>query len=348
MVEPKVLHNLVPLHNLSEDNLSRLASKLAVEELPSGAIICREGDKNDYAIYLLEGGIELSSRASTMRHVMQGGTPDAAYPLANSLPREFTIKATTKVKIIRIDNRKLDRAVVLDELTTTITSVHGAQKRKLSGNTEWLEEMLTSRVFAKLPRAKITPLMLRMQVISVKSGQVVFKQGDPGDYYYVVKRGRFNISRKEPHGKVKLLEELHAGSVFGAESLISGQARDVSVVAMSDGTLMRLSRQDFAELLKAPLLTFVSGAEAQRMLKDGVGLVDVRSKDQYQAGALRGSVNLPFTDLRNSLGKLDRKRKYILCCNTGVQSEVAAFLLAEKGLDVYVLKGGLQAVQKAG
>ncbi len=346
MVDVKVLQNLVPLHNLSEDNLRRLASKLTIEELPSGAMICQEGDKNDYAIYLLEGGIELSSRASTMKHVMQGGTADAAYPLANSLPREFTIKATTKVKIVRVDNRKLDRAVVLNELTTTITSVHGAQKRKLGGNTEWLEEMLTSKVFAKLPRAKITPLMLRMQVISVKSGQVVFKQGDPGDYYYVVKRGRFNISRKEAHGKVKLLEELNAGSVFGAESLISGHARDVSVVAMSDGTLMRLSRQDFAELLKAPLLTFVSGAEAQRMLKDGVGLLDVRSKDQYQAGALRGSANLPFTELRNSLRQLDRERKYILCCNTGVQSEVAAFLLAEKGFDVYVLKGGLQAVQK--
>jgi CRP-like cAMP-binding protein len=188
--------------------------------------------------------------------------------------------------------------------------------------------------------------MLRMQAISVKSGQVVFKQGDAGDYYYVVKRGRFNISRKETHGKVKLLEELHAGSVFGAESLISGRAREVSVVAMSDGTLMRLSRQDFAELLKAPLLTFVSGAEVQQMLRNGVGLLDVRGKDQYQAGALRGSANLPFTELRSSLRQLDRKRKDILCCNTGVQSEVAAFLLAEKGFDVYVLKGGLQAAQK--
>ncbi len=346
MVDPKVLKNLVPLHDLEEGNLKRLAKQLAVEERPMGSVICKEGDKNDYAIYLIEGGVEFSSHATTMRRVVQGGTEEAAYALANSLPREFTVTATTKVKIIRIDNRKLDRVVVLNELTTTITSVHGGQKRKLSGNTEWLEEMLSSKVFAKLPRAKITPLMLRMQAVSVKTGHIVFRQGDAGDYYYVVKRGRFNISRKDAEGKVKIVGELHPGSVFGAESLISGQARDSSIVAMSDGTLMRLSKKDFTELLKAPLLTYVVSEEAKQMLQRGARLLDVRTPEEYKRGALRGSINIPVSELRTQLGRLDSKRGYVLCCRTGVQSEVAAFLLAENGFDVFVLKGGLQAVAK--
>jgi CRP-like cAMP-binding protein len=345
MVNQKLLKNLVPLHNLSEGNLKRLANKLTTEELPNGTVICREGERNDYAIYLLEGGVELSSQATTMKRVLQGGTEEASYPLANSLPRQFTVTTTTKAKVIRIDTRKLDRAVVLNELTTTITSVHGDQKRKLSGNTEWLEEMLSNKVFNKLPRAKITPLMLRMEVVSIKPGHVVFKQGDPGDYYYVVKRGRFNISRKEPNGRVKIVGELNPGSVFGAEALISGQSRDSSIVAMSDGSLMRLSKHDFTELLKAPLLTFVTGSEAQQMMKKGAGLLDVRAPVEYRAGALRGSVNMPVSQLGASLGKLDPQQPYILCCTTGVQSEVAAFLLAENGFDVYVLKGGLQGMQ---
>jgi CRP-like cAMP-binding protein len=199
-------------------------------------------------------------------------------------------------------------------------------------------------VFSKLPRAKITPLMLRMQVVSVKAGHIVFKQGDPGDYYYVVKRGRFNISRKDARGKVQIVGELHPGSVFGAESLISGEARDVSIVAMIDGSLMRLAKKDFAELLKQPLVTFVSSQEAKQMVKNGCGLLDVRSKEEYRQRALRGSENIPVSDLRSTLDKLDQKRKYILCCQKGVQSEVAAFLLAENDFDVYVLKGGLQAI----
>ena len=345
MVDQKLLKNLVPLHNLSEGHLKRLASKLIVEELANGTVICREGDRNDHSIYLLEGGVELSSQSTTMKRVLQGGTEEACYPVANSLPRQFTVTATTKARIIRIDTRKLDRAVVLNELTTTITSVHDGQARKLSGNTEWLEEMLSSKVFSKLPRAKITPLMLRMEVVSVKAGHVVFKQGDAGDYYYVVKRGRFNISRKEPQGKVKIVGELNPGSVFGAEALISGQTRDTSIVAMSDGSLMRLSKRDFAELLKAPLLTFVVASEAQQMAAKGAGLLDVRPAAEYRAKALRNSINIPISQLHAKLGTLDRKRAYILCCNTGVQSEVAAFLLAENGFDVYVLKGGLQGMR---
>jgi CRP-like cAMP-binding protein len=344
MVDPKILKNLVPLHELGEGNLKRLAKRLQIEELPSGTVLCKEGERNDYAIYLLEGGVELSSHATTMKRVVLGGTEEASYALANSLPRQFTVTSTSKVKVIRVDNRKLDRAIVLNELTTTITTVHSAQKRKLGGNTEWLEEMLSSKVFSKLPRAKITPLMLRMQVVSVKAGHIVFKQGDPGDYYYVVKRGRFNISRKDARGKVQIVGELHPGSVFGAESLISGEARDASIVAMIDGSLMRLAKKDFAELLKQPLVTFVTSKEAQHMVKNGIGLLDVRSKDEYRKRALRNSINIPVSELRSKLEKLDHKRKYILCCQIGVQSEVAAFLMAENDFDVYVLKGGLQAI----
>lgn len=343
MVEPKVLKNLVPLHNLAEGNLRRLATKVVVEEIPKGTVICREGDRNDDAIYLLTGGVELTSHATTMKRVMQGGTEEASYPLSHSLPRQFTVKATTDVRIIRVDNRKLDRAVVLNQLTTTITTVHGGEKKKLSGDTTWLEGMLGSKVFSKLPQAKITPLMLRMQVVSVKPGHIVFKQGDPSDYYYVVKKGRFNISRKEPGGKVTILGELEPGSVFGAEELISGGARGASVVAMGEGKLMRLSKQDFAELLKEPMLTYVTSKETQRMVKNGVGIVDVRTRNEYKTGALRDSVNIPVSELRRKLSKLDRNHKYVLCCQTGVQSEVAAFLLAENGFDVYVLKGGLQS-----
>jgi hypothetical protein len=79
MVDHKLLKNLVPLHNLSEGNLKRLANKLNTEELPTDAVICRESERNDYSIYLLEGGVELSSQATTMKRVLQGGTTQSGH-----------------------------------------------------------------------------------------------------------------------------------------------------------------------------------------------------------------------------------------------------------------------------
>ncbi len=346
MVDPKVLKNLVPLHNLAEGNLRRLAKKLVLEELPQGSVICREGDTDNDAIYLLEGGVELVSHSSTLTRVVQGGTEEASYPLAQARPREFTATTMTKAVIIRIDARKLDRVIILDELTTTITTMEGKTRKDANVDTEWLEQMLNNPAFHNLPTETVVAAVLKMQSQTVKSGDVVFKQGDPGDYYYVVREGRFTVSRKDSQGKVRILERLGRGSVFGEAALISGESRDVSIVAMTDGTLMRLARRDFAELLKKPLLAFVQSKEAKRMVKEGAQLVDVRTPSEYSKGALRDSINIPVSRLRQHFDALERERPYILCCRTGVQSEVAAFALRQRGFEVYVLQGGLKAIGK--
>ncbi len=206
--------------------------------------------------------------------------------------------------------------------------------------------MLRSEAFNKLPQEKVARLMLKMEPLTVKPGEVIIKQGDPGDYYYVVKEGRFNVSRKDLRGKVKILAEMHEGSVFGEEALISGEARNTSVIAMTEGILMRLAKQDFDELLKEPLLTFVSSEKAREMVKRGARWLDVRARDEFEMGALRDSVNIPLRELRDMIGKLDRTRRYVVCCKIGVQSEVAAFLLSQCGFDVCVLHRGLQGILK--
>ena len=71
MVDPELLKNLIPLHNLTAGNLERLAKRVQVEELPTGRVIFNEGDTDDDAVYLLEGGVELSSHETTMKRVVQ-------------------------------------------------------------------------------------------------------------------------------------------------------------------------------------------------------------------------------------------------------------------------------------
>jgi CRP-like cAMP-binding protein len=343
MLPAETLKNFTPLHGLSNEHLARLAKRVEVEDIAKGAVLCSEGDTDSDSIYLLEGGVELHSQSSSMKRVLQAGTPDAFFPLGPGLPRPYTITATTTARIFRIDNTKLDRAVLLDTVSTTIMRVH-ATGNAFSGDGEWLEQMLDNPAFSALPRGRVAMLLLKLEPISVKTGEAVIRQGALGDYYYIVKEGQLSVSRKNAQGKVNLVDRLKRGDVFGEEALLSGEPRNANIVAMSDGIVMRLSKADFEELLVKPLLTYVTVEEAQERLRRGARLVDVRSAAEFQQGALKGSVNIPIDELRTRLSQFDQVCPYVLYCRNGVQSEVAAFLLRQRGFDVAVLRNGLQSI----
>ena len=344
MLSPDVLKNYTPLHSLTNEHLTRLTKRVLVEDIAKGAEICREGSTDSNAIYLLEGGVELSSQSSSMKRILQAGTADAYFPLGPGMPRPYTIKATTAARIFRIDNSKLDRAVLLDEVSTTITRIHDAGSA-FHGDSEWLEQMLATPAFSALPRERVAMMLLKLEPLMVKTGAPVIRQGEEGDYYYIIKEGEFSVSRKNDQGKVSLVNKLKRGGVFGEEALLTGEPRNANIVAMTDGIVMRLAKADFVDLLKKPLIAYVTVDEAQDRLRRGARLVDVRSAVDFQQGALKGSVNIPITDLRGRLRELDTIYSYVLYCRSGVQSEVAAFLLRQRGFDVAVLRNGLESLR---
>jgi len=345
MLTAELLKNFTPLHTLTDEHRARLAKRIVVEDVAKGAVICTEGDTDNDAIYLLEGGAEMRSRTSSMSRVLQGGTPDAAFPVSPGCPRPYTATATTPARFFRIDNAKLDRAVLLDEVSTTITRVH-ADGSAFAGDSEWLEEMLASPAFGVLARERVAMLLLKLQPMIIKNGEAVIRQGEAGDYYYIVKEGQLTVSRKDEQGKVKLINKLKRGHVFGEEALLTGDPRNASIVAMGDSIVMRLAKSDFEELLKKPLITHVTADEAQERMRRGAGLLDVRSAAEFQQGAIKGSMNIPISELRARLSHLDPVCPYVIYCRNGVQSEVAAFLLRQRGFEVVVLSAGLESIRR--
>ncbi len=344
MVDINSINNLIPLINLSDKNLARLADELTLENFAKGSVVIQEGDTDNDALYLLEGGVELSSSTSALTTVIQGGTDDAISPIAQSRPRQFTVKATTDISIIRIDNARLDRMAILDELTTSITQIRPVGSKKFEGDSDWLDVMLKNPAFSRLAQEQLAPLVLKMEPVSLKAGDIIIKQGDEGRFYFVLKQGKVNVSRKDADGKVKMLATLKEGDVFGEESLITSTDRNASIIAMNDVIIMKLAKTDFDQLLKEPLLSYVDKRGAEELVRQGGKLLDVRSLTEYKQGALKGSLNLPVPQLRAALDKLDTHIIYIICDRTGIQSEVAAFVMSQRGFDARVLKGGLAAL----
>ena len=183
---------------------------------------------------------------------------------------------------------------------------------------------------------------MRLQQINVKSGDVIVKQGDEGDYFYIITRGTCVVTRETPLNKEGIrLAELAVGDTFGEEALISESNRNATVMMDSDGSLMRLAKDDFQKLLNEPMLDWVDLERAEKIVAGGGKWLDVRLPSEFEAFHNDGAINVPLYFIRLKLKTLDTNVPYVVCCDTSRRSSAAAFILNERGFQTYVLAGGL-------
>jgi rhodanese-related sulfurtransferase len=309
--------------------------------------------KNSQSLYLLKGDMGLKFEDGT-KIILRGGTDLSRYPVGGGRkPLQLAI-ALTEVEIVRIDTDLLDIMMTWDQIAGYEQSGAHLQETKPTGTPpargagSWMKQTgvfsadsLQSGVFSRLPPANIDEMFRRMTSIPVKAGQVIIMQGAEGDYYYLIESGTASVTRvTNPGQQPRLLAELQAGDAFGEEALVSENKRNATVTMSNDGVLMRLNKQDFVELLKAPLLDSISMAEAETKVVAGAVWLDVRFPSEFKFDHLPSAVNTPLHEIRSVLNTLDKRKTYIAYCQTGRRSSAAAFILAQHGFNVFVLNGG--------
>ncbi len=351
-IDKKVLRQFVPANALKAENFEELASKTFVETIHAGKTIFKEGDTDKKSVYVVEGQVEIAPGAPTDSdittpggYVVEAGSDKAKHALVNRQPRKQSAIAKTDCKIIRIDSDLLDILLTWDQLSGIEVVEITAEDSGTKTNDEegdWMTNILRSKAFLQVPPANIQTMFMRMQEMPVKAGAEIIKQDDEGDYYYIVKQGKCKVTRNSKAGKPLTLATIGVGDAFGEEALLSDAKRNANVVMETNGALMRLSKDDFVELLKEPMLSWLTGEESDALVKNESAVwIDVRMEAEHKDSGITGSINIPLITLRIKAGSLDSKKKYIVYCDSGRRSSAAAFLLSERGLEVYCLKGGL-------
>jgi CRP-like cAMP-binding protein len=340
------LKSFSPLDGLKAENLRALSEKTKVHELPGGRFLFRKGDTDRRTLYVISGEVELRD-GDRMLSVIEGGTPDARSPLAPGLPRRVSARARSRVEFIAIDSDLLDVMLTWDQTGTY--EVNELHADSLPDSDDWMTTLLQTKAFHRIPAANIQAIFMRMQQVNHKAGDVIIKQGDEGDYFYVITNGRCAVTRETPLNKDGIkLADLGPGDTFGEEALISQAKRNATVTMVSDGSLMRLGQDDFNTLMNEPMLQWVSFDEASKIIGDGGQWLDVRLPSEFEGYHQEGALNIPLYFIRLKLKTLDAKRPYVVCCDTGRRSSAAAYILSERGLDAYVLRGGLTMVDTGG
>ena len=334
-----LLKGFSPLDGLKRDNLAALARKVQLRELSPGQVLFKEGDTEKRTFYVTAGILELIDQGKVIGTV-EGGSAQARNPVAPVYPRRVSARARDRVKFISIDSDLLDVMLTWDQTGTY--EVSELQGKADDGGDDWMTMLLQTKAFHKIPPANIQAIFMRMQQINYKSGDVILKQGAEGDYFYVLTRGSAVVTRETPLSKEGIkLAELHVGDTFGEEALISDAKRNATVTMSSDGSVMRLGKDDFKTLLNEPMLEWVDPAQAQQIVQNGGGWLDVRLPSEFENHHLDGAINIPLYFIRLKISTLDKDKKYVVCCDTGRRSSAGAYILNERGFEAYVLRGGI-------
>ena len=340
-----IFSQLEPIRGLSELRLIELANLCRPEQFPIGADPLRSTSKYGQFFYLVKG--ELGTLlADGSRRVMVGGCDEANWPIGYKTVLPVSSKAITEIAVVRVDFDLLDIMMTWDELTSVSSKPPALGDEPADWSTmtgAFNAQALTSGCLAQLPVAHIHELLQRVERIKTKRGQVLIRDGEMGDSYYMIESGRCEVS-KTVGGAQVVLAQLRAGDSFGEEALVAETCRNATVTMKTDGTLLRLTKPDFIELLRAPLLHAVERDDAEWRVASGQALwLDVRYAAEFGQDGLPGALNIPLNEIRSAFDLLDKRKEYIVYCHSGRRSSAAAFLLAQHGLNAFWLRGGLIA-----
>ena len=333
--------NLNPICYLSEQSKGVVLKNSDLVELKRGKYLFKRGDVDNKSYFLLDGTVELRSPKNTF--MVQTGTDTANYALAQFQPRQYSAYVKKNAVFLKVDKKLLDSLAEkdgiynLDRPTGMVLS-----EDDVESDIDWMSQILKSDLFSKLPPSNIQKIFSRIEPIEVKKGEIIVRQEDPGDYFYIIEVGKAEVVQKVSKSTAPIkLESLSIGDYFGEEALISECPRNATVIMLSDGDLMRLPKQDFIELIRDPILRSYRLDEIEEIHKTGAQWIDVRFPEELLEYNSIDKLDIPLHVIRKQIEELDKSKKYIVFCDDGNKSAVASFLLSLKGIDAAFLEGGL-------
>lgn len=336
LVDDKLLKSLIPFGELGDHQFAKLNGQYKVESYEAGKVLFKHGERDQRTYFLIAGQINLRYADGAIKTVI-ADTPQARYALVPVRPRQATATAKSPVTVLTMD------VELFDEILTwgNQDGVHVSELESQGDQNDWMTCFLQSKVFLRLPAQNIQALMMRLEEVPVKAGQVVIRQGDDDGYYYIIKSGRCKVTRKHtPQDKPIELATLSVGEGFGEEAIITNNRRGASVTMVENGCLMRLSRNEFDRLLVEPLISAVNYDEVA--FDERTVFLDVRNYDDYVRDGINGSENIAITEMRLKINTFRSDKRYVICSNTGSRASAAAFLLCQQGIDAVVLRYGLE------
>lgn len=106
-------------------------------------------------------------------------------------------------------------------------------------------------LFSELPRNAFVDLLVKMGMREVEPGEVIIKEGDVGDAFYVVASGRVQVSVRGTDGNEIALAYLSDGAFFGEMAVLQHGVRTATVAAVDPSQIFEIRREVLDEVIES-------------------------------------------------------------------------------------------------
>ena len=108
--------------------------------------------------------------------------------------------------------------------------------------------LLETPMFENLDPLEIVEILHIVEVQLFQAGETLFNEGDPGDAWYVLYKGKTEVVKKAGNDE-KLISVLGPGACFGEIAILDGLPRSATIRATENSVVFRVPRSAFDALL---------------------------------------------------------------------------------------------------
>ena len=236
----EVLDRNVLFLNLDSSQVDKLLFEFFEVDVAAGEVLIKQGDVGDNFYLIEDGKFEVFVKNGDEEKMVATCTPEehnafGELALMYNAPRAATVVAATSGKLWA-----LDRVAFKYILMSTFT-------KKRQTYADFLAEVPILGNLEENERMEVAEALEQQEY---KDGDVIIKEGDSGNTFYIVERGSVKCVQQPTAGSEPVeLCVLKTGDYFGEIALLTNRPRAASVIATTDTKVLCIRRKTFMRVM---------------------------------------------------------------------------------------------------
>lgn len=254
------------LKNLGEDARREILKHAIKMKFNPGDIIVQEEEEGDSLFIILKGTVYIYKKDKEGHDILvdklKSGDFFGEISFLTGKPRTATAVAGEECELLEISSTLLEE---LEEKFPEINEVLiDFYKIRV------LDSLLAlSPLFSSLSPNERKFVLAHFALKLYKEKQIIAREGEPGNSFFVIKDGVVGIYTTTPKGEKIKLAELKSGDFFGEVSVITGKPRTATAIALTKVRVLEMTKEDFYKVCKV----------LPSVLEEGVKAVKARAED---------------------------------------------------------------------